>query len=415
MSSAAQSQPKKEAKDHSASTIDGMDADLYRIRHSLSHIMAYAVMELFPGTKLGFGPPIEDGFYYDFILPKPITEADFSEIEKKMKHLVKQNHKFVQEELSQADGLARLNQMGEPYKAEYAKELFSKHGIKNLSFYKSGNFVDMCEGPHVETSRQIPDGAFKLRSLAGAYWRGDSKNTMMTRIYAWAFKTKEELDAKIKAHQMALERDHKKLGKELDLFVIDEEIGKGLPLWMPNGTVVRDELEKFMKELEFKAGYQRVATPQMAKTSLYYKTGHLPYYAVHMYPFMEVKEKRETEKGEIEEVKEAYCLRPMNCPHHHKIFAARPRSYRDLPLRLAEYGQLYRFEDSGALSGLLRVRGMCMNDAHIYCTEDQIQSEFSAVIQMHHEAYKVLGLKDYFVRFFNLGPRRPQGQREICL
>jgi threonyl-tRNA synthetase len=393
--------------------IDGMDPELYRIRHSLAHIMAYAVMEIYPGTKLGFGPPIEDGFYYDFILPKPITEADFSEIEKKMKHLIKQNHKFEREELPFADAMARLDQMGEPYKKEYAKELFEKKSLKALTFYKSGNFLDMCDGPHVETSRKIPADGFKLRSLAGAYWRGDSKNKMMTRIYAWAFQSKEELDAKIKAHQEALERDHKKLGKELDLFVIDDDIGKGLPLWMPNGTVIRDELEKFIKELEFKAGYVRVATPHMAKSSLYYKTGHLPYYSVHMYPFMEVKEKRETEAGEIEEVKETYCLRPMNCPHHHKIFAARMRSYRDLPLRMAEYGQVYRFEDSGALSGLLRVRGMCMNDAHIYCTEDQIKSEMVSAMNMHHQAYEVLGITDYTFRFSTWDPNDEKGKEKF--
>ena len=388
-----------------------MDPELYKIRHSLAHILAYAVMELYPGTKLGFGPPIDDGFYYDFILPKKLADTDLAEIEKKMKHIIKQNHAFTREDLSAADALARIEkEMGEPYKKEYAKELITKHGLKELSFYKSGKFLDMCEGPHVENSNKIPGDAFKLRSIAGAYWRGDSRNTMMTRIYAWAFKTKAELDAYIKAVQEALERDHKKLGKELDLFVIDDEVGKGLPLWMPHGTVVRDELEKLIKEMEFKAGYERVATPHMAKSSLYYKTGHLPLYAVHMYPFMEVKEKRETESGEIEEIKEAYCLRPMNCPHHHKIFAARMRSYRDLPLRLAEYGQVYRFEDSGALSGLLRVRGMCMNDAHIYCTEEQIKSEFLAVMEMYRQAYEVLGIKDYYFRFSTWDPEDPKGK-----
>ena len=388
-----------------------MDNELYKIRHSLAHILAYAVMELYPGTKLGFGPPIEDGFYYDFILPKKLADEDLREIEKKMKHIIKQNHAFIREDLPAAEALARIErEMGEPYKKEYAKELITKNGLKELSFYRSGKFLDMCEGPHVENSNKIPGDAFKLRSIAGAYWRGDSRNTMMTRIYAWAFKTKEELDNYIKQQALALERDHKKLGKELDLFVIDDEIGKGLPLWLPNGTVIRDEIEKLAKEMEFKAGYERVATPHMAKTSLYYKTGHLPLYAVHMYPFMELKEKRETESGEIEEIKEAYCLRPMNCPHHHKIFAARPRSYRNLPLRLAEYGQVYRFEDSGALSGLLRVRGMCMNDAHIYCTEDQIKDEFLAVMKMHDEAYEILGFKDYYFRFSTWDPEDPKGK-----
>jgi threonyl-tRNA synthetase len=268
----------------------------------------------------------------------------------------------------------------------------------------------MCEGPHVENTNKIPKGCFKLRSIAGAYWRGNSKNAMMTRIYAWAYENKEALDAKVKAYKEAQERDHKKLGKELDIFVIDEEVGKGLPLWMPNGTVLRDELEKLAKELEFKDGYQRVATPHLSKAGLYYKTGHLPYYASHMYPLMELREEREGENGLVEEIKETYALRPMNCPHHHKIFAARPRSYRDLPLRLAEYGQVYRFEDSGALSGLLRVRGMCMNDAHIYCTEDQIRSEFLKVMDLHHRVYKVLGLSSYTLRFSTWDPEDPKGK-----
>ncbi len=388
----------------------GADAELHRIRHSLAHVMAQAVLELRPGSTLGFGPPIADGFYYDFILSEPLTEADFPEIEKRMKHLIKQNHAFEREELPREEAMARLDEMGEPYKREYAEELFEKKGLSTLSFYRTGKFLDMCDGPHVQTSRQIPAGAFKLRSLAGAYWRGDSRNVMMTRIYAWAFHTKEELEAHVKAYHEALARDHKKLGKELDLFVIDDTIGKGLPLWLPNGTVVRDELEKLMRELEFKAGYDRVATPHLAKVDLYYQTGHLPYYAPHMYPIMELKETRETEGGVVEEIKEAYCLRPMNCPHHHKVFAARMRSYRDLPLRLAEYGQVYRFEDSGALSGLLRVRGMCMNDAHIYCTEDQIKSEFLKVMDMHREVYEILGLSNYYFRFSTWDPEDPKGK-----
>lgn len=388
--------------------------DLYTIRHSLAHILAQAVLEIRPGSKLGFGPPIDDGFYYDFILSAPITEADFSEIEKKMKHLIRQGHKFEKENLPYSDAMARLDQMGEPYKKEYANELFEKQSLKNLTFYKSGTFVDMCEGPHVENSRQIPADGFKLRSVSGAYWRGDSKNQSMTRIYAWAFATRAELDAHIAAFKLALERDHKKLGKELDIYHIDDEIGKGLPLWLPNGTVIRDELEALMKELEFKAGFQRVATPHLAKADLYYTTGHLPYYAKHMFPLMEVSETHTSEDGKTEEsIKETYCLKPMNCPHHHKIFAARLRSYRELPLRLAEYGQVYRFEDSGALAGLLRVRGMCMNDAHIYCTEEQVEEEMASVIEMHREVYKILGIEgSYSVRFSTWDSEDPKGKEK---
>jgi threonyl-tRNA synthetase len=383
--------------------------ELYRIRHSLAHIMAQAVLELRPGSTLGFGPPIADGFYYDFILSEPISEEDFPEIEKKMKHIIKQRQSFEHEELPREAAMKRLEQMGEPYKREYAEELFEKRGIHELGFFRNGKFVDMCEGPHVSNTKQIPLGAFKLRSVAGAYWRGNSDNVMMTRLYAWAFESKEELERHVKAYREALARDHKKLGRELDLFVIDEVIGKGLPLWMPNGTVIRDELEKFAKELEFRAGYQRVATPHLSKLDLYYQTGHMPYYAEHMYPPMELRETSDT--GE-EVVKETYALRPMNCPHHHRIYAARMRSYRDLPLRLAEYGQVYRFEDAGALSGLLRVRGMCMNDAHIYCTEDQIKAEFLAVMDMHRTVYDVLGLDDFYMRFSTWDPEDPKGKEK---
>jgi threonyl-tRNA synthetase len=385
---------------------------LYRIRHSLSHVLAQAVVDLRPGATLGFGPPIDDGFYYDFILPEPITESDFPDIERRMKQIIKKGQAFEREELPAAEALARIEEMGEPYKQEYARELLDKRDLDSLTFYRNGPFLDMCEGPHVENTRKLPKGAFKLRSVAGAYWRGDSRNVMMTRLYAWAFETKEELEVHAKAHKLAMERDHKKLGRELDIFVIDEEIGKGLPLWLPNGTVIRDELEKLARELEFRAGYDRVSTPHLAKTDLYYKTGHLPYYKDGMYPFMEMKEEREGPEGAVEVVKETYCLKPMNCPHHHKIFAARKRSYRDLPVRLAEYGHVYRFEDSGTLSGLLRVRGMCMNDAHIYCTEEQIQEEFLSVMALHEQVYKILGLDNFYMRFSTWDPEDPKGKQK---
>ncbi len=383
--------------------------ELYRVRHSLAHVLAQAVLEMRPGSTLGFGPPISDGFYYDFILTEALTEEDFPELEKRMKHIIKQGQKFEREELPREEAMRRLDEMQEPYKREYAEELFEKKGIERLTFYRNGPFLDMCEGPHVEQTRALPKGAFRLRSIAGAYWRGNSDNAMMTRIYAWAFLTKEELEAHVKAYKQALERDHKKLGRELDFFVIDDAIGKGLPLWLPNGTVIRDEIEKLMKELEFADGYQRVATPHLAKTELYHQTGHLPYYAEGMYPFMELKDHG---GAEGDEVRETYVLKPMNCPHHHRIFASRLRSYRDLPIRLAEYGQVYRYEDSGALSGLLRVRGMCMNDAHIYCTEDQIKDEFLKVMTMHEDLYRILGLRDYYLRFSTWDPDDPKGKNK---
>ena len=374
---------------------DSEPDQLYRLRHSLAHVLAQAVLDFSPGSTLGFGPPIADGFYYDFILSDPITEDDFPELERRMKRILKSRQNFYCEALAGDEALARLDEMNEPHKREYAEELLQSQGLDSLTFYRNGPFLDMCEGPHVENTREIPRDCFKLRSVAGAYWRGDSDRVMMTRIYAWAFESKAELDEAVRRHELALERDHKKLGAELSLFRIDPQVGRGLPLWLPNGTVLRDELEQLARELEFQAGYDRVATPHLAKADLYYTSGHLPYYAEDMYPFMNV-----TEAGADGEqaVKESYVLKPMNCPHHHRIYAAQPRSYRDLPLRLAEYGQVYRMEESGAVSGLLRVRGMCMNDAHIYCTPEQVKAEFKSVMALHERFYEILGLDEYRVR-----------------
>ena len=392
--------------------------DLYKVRHSLAHVLAQAVLEIRPGSTLGFGPPISDGFYYDFILSEPLTEEDFPALMQKMKKIIKKGQRFDREDLSAADGLSRIGEMGEPYKMEYGAELIEKNNLETLSFYRNGPFLDMCEGPHVHTTKDIPRDAFKLRSVAGAYWRGNSDNVMMTRIYAWAFLDKETLDAHVSAYEEAQARDHKKLGRELGIYTIDNDIGKGLPLWLPNGTIIRDELENLAKELEFKAGYSRVATPHLAKESLYHTTGHLPYYAEDMYPPMELLESAlgdESDEGGSGErlVKESYRLRPMNCPHHHKVFSAEPRSYRDLPIRLAEYGQVYRFEDSGAVSGLVRVRGMCMNDAHIYCTKEQIKDEFKAVMAMYQEAYGILGLDKFHVRLSKWDPEDPKGKEKF--
>ena len=386
--------------------VDEMDDALYRIRHSLAHVLAQAVLEIRPGSTLGFGPPIKDGFYYDFILSEPLTDEDFPKLEQAMRRIIKKGQRFYREELSRDDALNQLSEMNEPYKREYALELLDRNDVSELLFYRNGPFLDMCEGPHVNTTRDIPRDGFKLRSVAGAYWRGDSDNVMMTRIYAWAFSDKATLDLRVDEYEQALLRDHKKLGRELGIYAIDNDIGRGLPLWLPNGTVIRDELEKLAKELEFKANYQRVATPHIARRDLFYQTGHLPYYADAMYPPMEL-----TEEGDDgERIKEAYVLKPMNCPHHHKIFSSEPRSYRDLPLRFAEYGQVYRFEESGAVGGLMRVRGMSMNDAHIYCTEDQIKSEFRNVMALHDEAYAILGLDNYYLRFSRWDPLDPKGK-----
>ena len=384
------------------------DERLYRIRHSLAHVLAQAVLDMRPGTTLGFGPPIADGFYYDFMLAEPLTEADFPELEQRMRRILKKGQRFYREDVPVADAYARLDDMREPYKREYASELVARNGLDSISFYRSGTFLDMCEGPHVDTTRDIARDAFKLRSVAGAYWRGDADNVMMTRIYAWAFASKQELDAAVSAYQLAQERDHKKLGRELDLFILDDDVGRGLPLWLPNGTVLRDELEKLAVELEFKDGYQRVATPHIAKQELFARTGHLAHYRESMYPPMDVVE--ETPDGEA--VRESYMLKPMNCPHHHKIYAARPRSYRELPLRLAEYGQCYRWEASGAVTGLARVRGLCMNDAHIYCTERQVKGVFREVLALCDDAYRILGLSDYTLRLSRWDPDDPKGREK---
>ena len=374
--------------------------ELYKIRHSLAHVLAQAVLQYRPGSKLGFGPPISDGCYYDFILSDSISEEDFPKIESLMRKIIKKDQRFYREEVSLSEAYQRLDEMEEPYKRSYAEELAEKQSLDELYFYRNGPFLDMCEGPHVESTKKIPKDAFKIRSISGAYWRGDSRNTMMTRIYLWAFETKEQLDLHIANYELAQQRDHKKLNKQLQLYALDpDDVGKGLPLWLPNGTVIRDALEDFAKELEFKAGFFRVATPHIAKQSLYYKTGHLPYYQDSMYPPMQI------EDSDAEDaLLESYTLRPMNCPHHHKVYASEPRSYRDLPLRLAEYGQVYRLEESGAISGLLRVRGMCMNDAHIYCTKEQIKSEIKSVIHMYQKVYETLGLTGFFVRFSKWDP-----------
>ncbi len=377
---------------------------LHRIRHSLAHVLAQAMQRYRPGTKLGFGPAIADGFYYDFLLPEPITDEDLKPIEKIMIEIIKEGQEFSSEDLPIPDAVEKIQAMGEPYKAEYAQELATKHGNETLTFYSNGPFVDMCEGPHVETTRNIPRNAFKLHNIAGAYWRGDEKNQMLTRVYGWAFEDKGELHAYRKAREEAVKRDHRKLGNELDLYIIDENVGPGLPLWMPNGTVICDELQKLAEEFEFLDGYQRVRTPVLTKGTLYEASGHLELYKDAMFPAMKLGD--ESEDGD------EYYLRPMNCPHHHILFAARPRSYRDLPMRLAEYGHTFRNERSGSLHGLTRVRAMCMNDAHIYCSKEQVRSEFVRVLELHKRYYELLGLDDYFFRLSLWDPEDPKGKEK---
>lgn len=357
---------------------------LHKIRHSLAHILAQAVLEIRPAAKLGFGPPTETGFYYDFDLDEALIPEDLKVLEKKMKKIIKSNQKFQREALAFEDLVARLNETEQSYKVEYVRELQDK-GEADFSIYQNGPFWDMCEGPHVEATQEIPADCFALDSLAGAYWRGSEENKMLQRVYGLAFETGEALQDFIKKRKLAMERDHRKLNTQQHYFVIEDEVGKGLPLWLPNGTVLREELEKLAKEKEFQAGYQRVATPHLARENLYLTSGHLPYYDEGMFPPIEVDG-------------EKLYLKPMNCPHHHMIYKSLPRSYRDLPLRLTEYGMCYRYEQSGELSGLLRVRGLTINDAHIYCTPEQVKQEFIHVIQLHLDYYQLFGLNDFWMR-----------------
>lgn len=361
------------------------DTPLYRLRHSLAHVLAQAVLQVRPKAKLAFGPPVDDGCYYDFLLEDPLSSNDFRDLEKRMRRIIQEKQVFEHRSLSADAALAHLESIGQDFKLEYGKELIEK-GNAEIGFYKNGPFEDMCEGPHLEHTGQIPPDCFAIDSLAGAYWRGSEKNPQLTRIYVLAFQKKAELADFLARRKLAEERDHRKLGKELELFTFSEQVGPGLPLWMPKGTVLREELEKFAKEVEDRAGYQRVSTPHIAKESLYITSGHLPYYKDSMFPPMSLE-------GESD-----YYLKAMNCPHHHMIYTHRPRSYRELPLKLAEYGNCYRFEHSGSLAGLLRVRGMCMNDAHIYCTAEQLRGQLQETFQMCLDYYTKLRFEGVRVR-----------------
>lgn len=369
------------------------DSLLYRIRHSAAHVMAQAVLEFYPEAKYTIGPPVENGFYYDFDLPQPITQEDLEKIEKRMRQIVAGQHPFIKKVISGEE--ARQIFKDQPYKLELIEGLekggFDEYGnpldVKpEISIYQHDKFTDLCRGPHVENTKQINPSAFKLMSIAGAYWRGDEKNKMLTRIYGTAWEKPEDLKNYLAMLEEARKRDHRKLGKELEIFIYDDEVGPGLPLWLPNGGILIEELEKLAKEMEERAGYQRVRTPHLTKEDLFLRSGHLPYYKESMYPPMELEEG----------VK--YYIKPMNCPMHHKIFGARPRSYRELPIRLAEYGTCYRFEKSGELFGLMRVRSMQMNDAHIYCSEEQFEQEFMGVVDLYKKYFDLFGIRKYVMR-----------------
>ncbi|MCC7021014.1 MAG: threonine--tRNA ligase [Ardenticatenales bacterium] len=392
---------------------------LYRLRHSMAHVMAQAVRDLHPDVRFAIGPPIDDGFYYDFDLgagpdgrPTTFSPDDLAAIEKRMRQIIAGKHPFQYREVSADE--ARTLFAGQPYKLELIEGLtkgdVDEYGVERdevdvdgasggagdaaragaaavvISTYRQDAFEDLCKGPHVEHTGQLPADAFKLLSVAGAYWRGDEHRPMLQRIYGTAWLNKKDLAAHLLMLEEATKRDHRKLGRELDIFTFDDEVGPGLPLWLPNGGILIEEIERLAKETELRHGYQRVRTPNLAKEDLFLHSGHLPYYADGMYPPMELEGVR-------------YYVKPMNCPMHHKIFASRPRSYRDLPLRLAEYGTCYRFEKSGELIGLLRVRSLQMNDAHIYCSAEQFEAEFLDVIAMYLEYFALFGIERYVMRF----------------
>ncbi|HQZ51667.1 MAG TPA: threonine--tRNA ligase, partial [Chitinophagaceae bacterium] len=348
--------------------------------HSSAHLMAEAVETIFPSVKFWVGPPVDNGFYYDMDLgDKKMNEDDLIALEKKMNELAKKNSEFLRKEMPKAEAVKYFTEKGDEYKLDLLSNL--KDG--EITFYSQGNFTDLCRGPHIPNTSFIK--AIKLTSIAGAYWKGDEKNKMLTRVYGVTYPSQKELDEYLLMLEEAKKRDHRKLGKELSIYTTNDDVGAGLILWMPNGTVIIEELEKLAKETEVAAGYKRVVTPHIAKENLYLTSGHLPYYADSMYPPMEMDG-------------EKYYLRAMNCPHHHKIFDAEPKSYRDMPYRIAEYGTCYRYEQSGELFGLMRVRCLHMNDAHIYCTKEQFAQEFKAVNDMYLKYFKIFGVEKYVMR-----------------
>ncbi len=450
--------------------------DIERLRHSASHVLATAILKIWPEAQFAAGPPVENGFYYDVDLPHRISPDDFEKIEAEMKKEIKANHPFERLEVSRDEALAlgkkgRLAALSErPGASKFKLDIIENiPPDEKISLYRSGDFIDLCAGPHVMRTGNI--GAFKLTSVASAYYKGDERNPQLQRVYGTAFKTKKELDDYFAMLEEAKKRDHRKLGRELELFVFDDDVGPGLPMFLPRGAAIAEELEKLAKETEFAAGYQRVRTPHIARESLYKKSGHLPYYAESMFPPMGVDEhaaernefdrqrasiwdeirRRAAEIGRKQGVDEEnvgtwsekflaertqlrtlpadidelmsrfrlanrnlrglppadlYYLKAMNCPHHHKLFAALPRSYRDLPLRLAEYGTDYRYEKSGELFGLMRVRSLQMNDAHLYMTPEQFESEFNAVNEMYLNYFKLFGIDKYLMRFSTHDPAK---------
>ncbi|RLC34624.1 MAG: threonine--tRNA ligase, partial [Candidatus Nealsonbacteria bacterium] len=363
-------------------------ANIETVRHSLAHILAYAVQELYPGTKFGMGPAIENGFYYDFDLPYPLSPEDLPKIEKKMKELLKQNVKFTKKKLTKNDIVNLFK--NQPYKLELIGEMPEKQ----VSVYQSGKFTDLCKGPHVKSTKEIPD-AFKLQRIAGAYWRGSEKNKMLSRIYGVAFQTKKELDDYLHRQKEAEKRDHRHLGKKLDLFSFDEEVGAGLPLWHPRGTVLRKIIEDFLRQKLTLQGYQWIVSPHIGKLDLWKSSGHWDLYRDNMYSPIDIEN-------------EKYLIKPMNCPFHVKVFQSKIQSYKNLPVKYAELATVYRYERSGVLHGLTRVRGFTQDDAHIWCTPDQISEETTKLLREGLKILKTFGFNDFNI-YLSTRPKKYAG------
>jgi len=364
------------------------------MRHSCAHVMARAVMRLFEGVQLGFGPTVENGFYYDFGLPRPISEEDLPRIEAEMARIIQEDEPFERFEEPHDRAVALCRELGQELKVEHLQEGLA--GEEKVSFYRQGEFIDLCRGPHVPRAGRI--GPFKLLSVAGAYWKGDASRQQLQRIYGTAWFTQQELDGYLRQLEEAKRRDHRVVGRRLELFMIEPAVGSGLVFWLPKGAIIRRELENFIYGELLRRGYQPVYTPVLGRVQLYETSGHYPYYADSQFPPIQMADG------------ERFLLRPMNCPHHIMIYKSKPRSYRDLPLRLAEFGLVHRFEQSGELAGMIRVRGFTQDDAHIFCTEDQVAEEFRACVEMTQFVFRTLGLENYYVR---LGLRDPKSQKYV--
>ena len=373
------------------------------MRHSAAHVMAQAVMRLYKGVQLAFGPTTATGFYYDFALAQPISEEDFPQIEAEMQKIVAADERFERLDVSRAEALELCRELGQEFKVEHIETGLADEA--HLSFYRQGEFIDLCRGRHIPSTGHIGK-AFKLLSVAGAYWKGDASRQQLQRLYATAFFDKKELDAHLTQLEEAKRRDHRVLGKQLELFTISQTVGSGLILWLPKGAIIRQTLEDYIKGELRRRGYQGVYTPNIGRIELYQISGHFPYYSDSQFPPIDLSEREGAAPGEGER----YLLRPMNCPHHIMIYKSKPRSYRDLPVRLAEFGTVYRFEQSGELSGMTRVRGFTQDDAHIFCTEEQVADEFRGCLEMTQSVLASLGMDRYRVR---LGFRDPDGDKYV--